>query len=72
MNSKNIFNKILSDIGEEVIETIISSKNIRIERIISNGQYSPPDFWYEQDENEWVILLKGSENFYLMMVKLLS
>ncbi len=60
MNSKNIFEKIPSDLSDEIIETLITSKNVRIERIISKGQSSPPDFWYEQEENEWVIVLKGS------------
>ncbi len=43
----------------EVIEILQSSENIRIERITSSGQISPENFWYEQEENEWVILLKG-------------
>jgi len=33
---------------------------LKIERIISQGQASPPGFWYDQAWNEWVILLKGS------------
>jgi cupin 2 domain-containing protein len=32
----------------------------RIERIVSTGQASPPDFWYDQDRTEWVIVLAGS------------
>jgi len=31
-----------------------------VERIVSHGHCSPDGFWYDQDENEWVILLKGS------------
>jgi len=60
MNYKNIFKEIPSDLRAEVLETLVTSKNIRIERIISKGNSSPPDFWYDQDENEWIILLKGS------------
>jgi hypothetical protein len=33
---------------------------MKIERIISQGQASPPGFWYDQAWNEWVIVLKGS------------
>lgn len=63
MNEKNglgnIFDNIPSDLSEEVFQNIISTKIIRIERIISHGQKSPPDFWYDQEQSEWVILLKG-------------
>ncbi len=31
----------------------------RVERIVSRGQASPPGFWYDQDEDEWVIVLRG-------------
>ena len=32
----------------------------RIERIISQGHSSPPDFWYDQDEWEFAAVLKGN------------
>ena len=32
----------------------------RIERIISDAHASPEGFWYDQDEDEWVLILKGS------------
>lgn len=32
---------------------------VRIERIVSNGHASPEGFWYDQDEQEWVLLLEG-------------
>lgn len=44
---------------KEFFETLVNSSNIRIERIVSCGQKSPEGFWYNQHENEWVILLKG-------------
>jgi cupin 2 domain-containing protein len=59
MSTKNIFNDIPSDLPEEVTEKIISSGKFRIERIISKGHSSSKDFWYNQEENEWVIVLKG-------------
>jgi cupin 2 domain-containing protein len=45
--------------GVEVFEEILKSENVRIERISSSGQISPENFWYDQPENEWVILLQG-------------
>lgn len=56
----NLFKNIPDSIPEEIIETIISGKNIEVERIISNGQSSPDDFWYNDPRNEFVIVLKGS------------
>ena len=45
---------------EELVNGLLTTPNLRIERITSTGQGSPPDFWYDQDWNEWVILLRGS------------
>ncbi|MGD8306428.1 MAG: cupin domain-containing protein [Ignavibacteria bacterium] len=56
---QNLFQDIPENIPEEIIETIIESDSIRIERIISKGQISPPNFWYDQDKNECVIVIKG-------------
>jgi len=57
----NIFNFKGIDFSndEEIIEIVASSKNVRIERIISTGQTTELDFWYEQTENEFVIILQG-------------
>jgi len=59
MNIKNILNGIPQEVPDEIFERIISSENIRIERIISKGQSSRENFWYDQDENEWLILIRG-------------
>ncbi len=32
----------------------------RIEHIVSTGQASPPGFWYDQHEDEFVVLLAGA------------
>ncbi len=39
---------------------MLSTAGCRIERIVSTGQSSPQGYWYDQDEAEWVCLLKGS------------
>ncbi len=44
---------------DEVAETLHEGGGVRIERIISCGQASPPGFWYDQDKDEWVVLLTG-------------
>ena len=60
MKTSNIFQNIPKDLSSEVFEDIISAKDIRIERIISMGQSSPAEGWYDQEESEWVILLEGA------------
>ena len=46
--------------GGEITDTILTAPGLRIERIVSLGQKSPPDFWYDQPQAEWVLLLKGA------------
>jgi len=57
---QNIFQDIPHDLTEEIFQELLSAKNIRIERIISKGQTSPKEGWYDQEEHEWVILLQGA------------
>jgi cupin 2 domain-containing protein len=45
---------------DEVVDTLIDARAVRIERIVSRGQHSPPGFWYDQEEHEWVLLLTGA------------
>ncbi len=59
MKSENIFNRIPAIVPEEITEILVNCNNVRIERIISCGQSSPPNFWYDQNEKEWVLVLKG-------------
>ena len=51
----------LPDIREgEVVETLSSQGPVRIERIVSSGQASPPGFWYDQPQREWVAVVAGA------------
>jgi cupin 2 domain-containing protein len=43
----------------ELITELARGRDVRIERIVSRGHVSPPDFWYDQDEHELVVLLAG-------------
>jgi cupin 2 domain-containing protein len=44
---------------EELVEIISETDSIKIERIVSRAHSSPLGFWYDQEKNEYVILLKG-------------
>ncbi|WP_228743135.1 cupin domain-containing protein [Marinobacter sp. F4218] len=43
----------------EVFEDLVHSSTVRIERIVSKGHSSPDKGWYDQDENEWVMVVEG-------------
>jgi len=62
---ENIFADIPDAIPEEIFETIIEKESFRLERIVSDGQLTAEDEWYDEDENEWFILLKGSAGLLL-------
>ena len=55
----NIYNLSQEVSQLEQFEKIVSGKNIQIERIISTGQTTPSGQWYDQELDEWVILLQG-------------
>jgi cupin 2 domain-containing protein len=55
----NIFDSISRSAPDEMVETLLQSSHIRIERIVSTGQATPHNQWYDQTENEWILLLRG-------------
>ncbi|MFT5466147.1 MAG: cupin 2 domain-containing protein [Verrucomicrobiales bacterium] len=58
--SSNLFANLSQQLPEELIETLAESGGTRIERIVSRGHRSPDEFWYDQDRDEFVVLMSGS------------
>ncbi|VTZ49615.1 Cupin [Methylocella tundrae] len=56
----NLFDIAALDTRAEQFTPLVEAKNLKIERIVSAGQASPPGFWYDQDLAEWVLVLAGS------------
>ena len=56
----NILKNIPVNLTDEHFSALVKADNIRVERIVSLGHSSPKTGWYDQDENEWVIVLEGS------------
>ena len=56
---ENLFRNVPNRLSDELIQTLVDDKNVRIERIVSTGHVTKEDFWYDQDEQEWVVILKG-------------
>ena len=55
----NLFDSIPQDLREELTDVLVRGEHVRVERIVSQGHASPDDFWYDQHEHEWVIVLSG-------------
>jgi cupin 2 domain-containing protein len=60
LSVNNLFADIPHGMREELFEELLRTDTFRIERIVSRGQASPPGFWYDQETDEWALLVKGS------------
>lgn len=56
----NLFDVPKQLFEKEVFEDVFKSKHVRVERILSLGHSSPAKGWYDQNENEWVVILQGA------------
>ncbi len=57
--AENIFSEIPQHLADELFQTLLSKGPVQIERIISKGHTSNVNDWYDQIQDEWVILLEG-------------
>ena len=56
----NLMADLPAHLPEELIQTLLLTPQVRIERIVSQGHASLPGFWYDQAEHEWVLLIQGA------------
>lgn len=60
MKPSNIFHALpKTQQSEELFDTLLSRSGIKIERIVSTGQATPHGKWYDQAQDEWVLLIQG-------------
>jgi cupin 2 domain-containing protein len=59
METGHLYQNIPAELPDEMSACLAQSKSMKIERIVSRGHRSAPGFWYEQQDNEWVLLVKG-------------
>jgi cupin 2 domain-containing protein len=59
MHTHNLFTQFNPSSQEEQYSLLLSRPGLHIARIVSTGQASPPGFWYDQGQHEWVVLLAG-------------
>lgn len=56
----NLFADLPPDLPDELFTILLDANGVRIERIVSHGHASPKGFWYDQEQHEWVVVLKGA------------
>jgi cupin 2 domain-containing protein len=61
----NVFAQIPTELPQELCRCLLSTPGFRIERIVSRGHSSPEGFWYDQETDEWVMLLSGAARLAL-------
>ncbi len=59
LKTESLYAALPSSHQEEVFTTLFEKAGVKIERIDSHGQASPEGFWYDQPQDEWVLLVKG-------------
>ena len=57
---RHLLSDVPGEVRDELIETLVQGEHVRIERIVSHGHRSPEGFWYDQPEDEWVVVLQGA------------
>ncbi len=60
VSSGNILAEVPGKLLDEQFQELLSTANVRIERIVSTGQSTPPRQWFDQDWAEWVLVVLGS------------
>jgi cupin 2 domain-containing protein len=55
----NLFANLPELFGSEQALNLFESPFVKIQRIVSESYSSPAVFWYDQDEDEWVIVVRG-------------
>ena len=56
----NLFAALPPPAGGEVFQILFADPGCRVERIVSHGHASARGDWYDQDGDEWVVLLGGT------------
>jgi len=61
----NLLADVPADRAAERFDALLARPGLKIERIVSNGQASPPGFWYDSAQDEWVLLLSGGAGLHI-------
>ena len=50
---------------DEVVDLLLERPGLRIERIVSTGQTTPEGQWYDQEADEWVLVVAGAARLHI-------
>lgn len=56
---RNLLGDVPSALPEELVEELVRTPGARLERIVSRGHRTPDGEWYDQEWDEWVVVLAG-------------
>ena len=56
----NLLAALPERLAQEQFDVLLRRPGVRLERIVSTGQATPPGEWLSQADAEWVLLLKGA------------
>ncbi len=56
----SVLHGLSEPLAQEQVDELARWPGVRIERIVSMAQASPPGFWYDQAWDEWVCVISGS------------
>ncbi|MCG7500176.1 cupin domain-containing protein [Vibrio sp. Of7-15] len=59
MKHRSLFTDIPPELPQEFFEDILKTDSFRVERIVSKGHITPENEWYDQKDNEWVLVVEG-------------
>lgn len=62
---KNLFADVPVNSADEEFIQLVARPSARIERIVSHGHFTAPTQPYDQDHDEWVLLLRGSAGLWV-------
>ncbi len=55
----NLLDDLPTILAREHSTTLLDAANLRLVRIVSTGQATPEGQWFDQDDNEWVMVVTG-------------
>ena len=55
----NLFRDLPASLAAELVDVLVDAPGVTLERIVSLGHATPEGEWYDQETNEWVIVLRG-------------
>lgn len=62
---KSMLTELPADKGQEHFEDLLTCPGVKLERIVTYGQATPPGEWYDQPWDEWVMVVQGEAKLLL-------